>query len=373
MLPALPLAVCCLVLTTSKGVVTKAARDAAIPAAPIFTTRISSEVGGTGAAGCGGGGGASSNAPVPRCMRRSIARASSDIIAPRKGSSSVQYSAAKGTSFARLDPKPVHMLVICWKRVVPGLLDSWLKMLPVLRLPWRPPFCILTRASSRGAVRKPATPRDVAPATRGAYAPAPESVRLCSMWSYSGRYTATRGTVMSTAASVPRHSDVSPSCRAILSSPCIIDLYWGCGGGCRGGTRYAGMLFVNMAQLLFTCSAYDPVAGPPDPASTLCAVCACMRVLTTSSGLRAKLEMRDAIPAAAPRCQSVKSGAASSSSSAALEAIRTSARMSSEAIANGESEAGWLAQVSPTGLVCDSGAWPSLPRCGGSNRGMLQW
>lgn len=65
------------------------------------------------------------------------------------------------------------MLVICWKRVVPGLLDSWLKMLPVLRLPWRPPFCILTRASSRGAVRKPATPRDVAPATRGAYAPAP--------------------------------------------------------------------------------------------------------------------------------------------------------------------------------------------------------
>ncbi len=31
--PDLPLAVCCLVLTTSKGVVTQAARDAATPAA----------------------------------------------------------------------------------------------------------------------------------------------------------------------------------------------------------------------------------------------------------------------------------------------------------------------------------------------------
>lgn len=75
------------------------------------------------------------------------------------------------------------MLVICWKRVAPGLLDSWLRMFPVLRLPWRPPFCILTRASSRGAVRKPATPRDVAPATSGAYAPAPTIRQQCKLQS----------------------------------------------------------------------------------------------------------------------------------------------------------------------------------------------
>lgn len=76
------------------------------PAALMLTTRISSDVGGIGAAGWGGGGGCCSRVGAPGCRRCSRARASSVISAPRIGSSRLQYNAAKGTSLARLDPKP---------------------------------------------------------------------------------------------------------------------------------------------------------------------------------------------------------------------------------------------------------------------------
>lgn len=196
---------------------------------------------------------------------------------------------------------------------------------------------------------------------------APAAFRLFSRWSYKGRYTATRGTVISTAASVPRHSDISPSCLAMFSSPCTMDLppgaaahahdcrerrslgehapartasrrdcgwpecqmrhprslhgvltaaaastgsvrgiaggagrrrhlYWGCLAACCGGMRSTGRLLVNMAQLLFICSAYGPITTPlpaPRAPSTLWAAWACMRVCAPTTHFTCPLQRHD--------------------------------------------------------------------------------
>jgi hypothetical protein len=76
------------------------------------------------------------------------------------------------------------MEVMRWRRLVPGADDSCRRMPPFMGPP-PPPLppllpamsaaCSRTRASSRGAVAKPATARDAAPATSGAYTPAGNS------------------------------------------------------------------------------------------------------------------------------------------------------------------------------------------------------
>ena len=81
---------------------------------------------------------------------------------------------------------PVHMDVMRWRRLVPGADEScrrmpFLAVLP-LPLPPLPPVmsaaCSRTRASSRGAVAKPATARAAPPATSGAYGPADAGTRI---------------------------------------------------------------------------------------------------------------------------------------------------------------------------------------------------
>lgn len=68
---------------------------------------------------------------------------------------------------------PVQRDVTRCIRLAPGLGDSCFRIPPVLDRPTPPDSaaCSRTRANSSGAVAKPATARDAAPATSGAYGP----------------------------------------------------------------------------------------------------------------------------------------------------------------------------------------------------------